>query len=99
MIFEIAEIDVTEGQEEAFVAAVSEAAPHFKAAKGCHSLKLARSIEMPSRFRLIVGWETVDNHMVDFRESPGFSAWRALASPFFAAPPRVEHVAYTLEAF
>jgi hypothetical protein len=30
--------------------------------------------------------------MVDFRQSAGFQEWRALASPFFEAPPSVEHV-------
>jgi quinol monooxygenase YgiN len=99
MIYEIAQIDVIEGQENDFVAAVAQAAPHFQSAKGCHSFKLARSIELPSRFRLIVGWETVDDHMVEFRGSPGFAAWRTLASPFFASPPSVEHVEYVVESF
>ena len=92
MILEIAEIDVLEGRESGFIEAVSAAAPHFHAAEGCLSLKLARSIEYPSRFRLIVGWRSVNDHMQGFRGSEGFAAWRALASPFFAAPPRVEHV-------
>jgi len=99
MIHEIAEIDVTPGSEEAFEAAVAAAAPHFRAAKGCRSLKLHRSIEMPSRYRLVVEWDSVDDHIVSFRESDGFQQWRALASPHFAAAPRVEHVSKVLDAF
>ena len=37
---------------------------------------------------------TMENHTVDFRESPAFQEWRALVGPYFAVPPAVEH--YTL---
>jgi hypothetical protein len=39
----------------------------------------------------MIEWETLDNHIVDFRNSPAFLEWRAIVSPFFAAPPAVEH--------
>lgn len=99
MIFEIAEIEAKPGAEAALEAAVAEAAPLFKRAKGCHSLKLERVIERPSFYRLVVGWETVEDHMVHFRESADFQEWRRLAGPHFAAPPRVEHVAVAVEGF
>jgi quinol monooxygenase YgiN len=97
MIFEIAQIEIRPGTEREFEAAVAEAAPLFEASPGCHSLKLMRSIEHPLRYRLVVGWETIEAHMVDFRQSPAFESWRALVGPFFTAPPVVEHVeeAYT----
>ncbi|WP_404478433.1 antibiotic biosynthesis monooxygenase family protein [Novosphingobium sp. BL-52-GroH] len=75
-----------------FEAAVASARPLFEAAKGFISLGLQRSIEYPERYRLVVGWTTVEAHSIDFRESADFQAWRALASPFFTAPPEVEHV-------
>ena len=99
MIHEIAEIEVTAGHEAAFEAAVTEAAPHFKAARGCRSFALDRSIEHPQRYRLMVGWDSVEDHMVHFRESTGFQAWRGLVSPYFAGPPRVEHVARVVDGF
>jgi quinol monooxygenase YgiN len=40
MIYEIAEIDISEGHTEAFEAAVAEASAQFKAARGCLSLRL-----------------------------------------------------------
>ena len=98
-IWEIAEIEVAEGREPAFEAAVAEAATHFKAARGCRSFALDRSIEYPQRYRLVVGWDSVDDHMIHFRESEGFQAWRALAGPYFVAPPRVEHVARVIDGF
>lgn len=99
MIFEIAEIEAKQGKEEELEAAVAKAAPLFQRAKGCHSFRLERTIERPSIYRLVVGWETVEHHMVDFRESEDFQEWRRLAGPYFAAPPRVEHVAIAVPGF
>jgi hypothetical protein len=36
-------------------------------------------------------WDTLEDHMVGFRESPAFAEWRALLGPHFAGPPAVEH--------
>lgn len=93
MVLEIAQIEVTPGKEAEFEAAVGKAKPLFARAKGCRSMSLQRSLEKPSRYRLFVEWETLENHTVDFRGSADFQAWRGLASPFFASPPEVEHVA------
>jgi len=98
MVTEIAHILVIEGKETAFESAVAEAAPHFQAAKGYISLNLEKGIENPLSYRLVVQWETLDNHMVDFRGSEGFAAWRALASPFFAEPPQVVHTTNVFKA-
>jgi len=99
MILEIAQIDIKPGSEAAFETAVRQAVPLFKRAKGCSAMTLARSAEMPSRYRLFVQWETLENHMVDFRESADFKEWRSLVGSYFAAPPEVEHVHETLRGF
>ena len=93
MIQELATITIDPARAADFEAAVAAARPHFEAARGYVSFALERSIESPERYRLVVGWDSVEAHMVDFRESEGFQHWRALASPFFVAPPSVEHVA------
>ena len=99
MILEIAQIDVTPGQEAAFEAGVTQAAPIFQRAKGCQGLTLQRSHERPSRYRLFVKWETLENHTVDFRESADYQEWRKLVGTYFAAPPEVEHVTEVLSGF
>ncbi len=96
---EIAEIDVVPGQESLFIQAVAEAVPLFKRAKGCLSLELRDTHEVSSRFRLMVEWETLEDHTVGFRESDDYVAWRALASKYFADVPRVEHAAQVLKGF
>ncbi|MEU6114091.1 antibiotic biosynthesis monooxygenase family protein [Streptomyces sp. NPDC047117] len=92
MVTEIARIEIRPGQEKAFEQAVSEAVPVFLAADGCEGIDLHRSVEHPTRYRLVVQWETVEHHTVTFRASEGFARWRALVGPHFAAPPEVEHV-------
>ncbi len=99
MILEIAQIDVSAGKEADFEAGVQNAVPLFKRAKGCKSMTLQRSHEKPSRYRLFVQWETLENHIVDFRESADFQEWRKLVGPYFASPPDVEHVKEVLSGF
>jgi heme-degrading monooxygenase HmoA len=99
MIFEIAEIRIKPGTQAEFEAAVSQAAPLFKRARGCHSMRLERGIETPESYRLVVGWETVEDHMVHFRESDDFQQWRQLAGGFFATAPQVCHVTTVVTGF
>ena len=91
MIFEIASIEVKEGLGESFETGVAKALPLFLRANGCRSLTLERSIETPSRYRLVVGWDTVEDHVEGFRRSDDFQEWRTLVGDTFASPPHVEH--------
>ena len=91
MITEIAQIEIKPGSEKDFEAAVEKARAAFGRAKGFQGFELHRSIENPQRYRLMVKWETLENHTVDFRGSENFAEWRALVGPHFAAPPEVEH--------
>jgi heme-degrading monooxygenase HmoA len=91
MIYEIAEITVKPGDEASFESGVAQAAPLLLRAKGCHGVSLHRVVEHPNVYRLLVRWDTVDDHLVGFRESEDFQEWRRLVSPFFAGPPVVTH--------
>jgi len=99
MFLEIAQIDVKPGTENDFEAGVNSAKPIFKRAKGCKLVTLQRSHEKPSRYRLFVQWETLENHTVDFRGSADFQEWRKLVGPYFASPPEVEHVTEVMRGF
>jgi len=52
---------------------------------------MTRGVESPSRFVLLVEWDSVEAHDVNFRQSERFGQWRALIGPYFAGPPLVEH--------
>jgi len=90
MTLEIAIIDVTEGEEDAFVASFGRGRQVIAASEGCRSVRMTRGVESPSRFVLLVEWDSVDAHDA-FRAGDRFGAWRGHVGPHFAAPPVVEH--------
>ena len=100
MVYEIAEIHVKPGTEKEFEAAVQKAVPLFQRSRGCRSMELQRTLETPTKYRLVVGWEALDDHMVHFRGAPEFQEWRKLVGPFFqSGPPVVDHTQVALKGF
>jgi len=91
MITEIATLTIDPSRSADFEAAVATAAPYFKSSEGCHGMSLEKVLEVPGLYNLRVLWETVDHHMVTFRNSDNFQQWRALAGPFFTEAPKVVH--------
>lgn len=91
MIIETAQIQINDGQDAAFEAALEQAKLVVAQAKGFNGLYVHRGIERPDVYLLALEWETVEDHTVGFRESDLFVQWRALIGPFFAKPPVVEH--------
>jgi heme-degrading monooxygenase HmoA len=91
MVWEIAELKIKPGEEQVFEAAAAKAVPLFKRARGCRGMQMQRSIEHPNVYRLVVDWETLEDHTVHFRGSEDFLEWRRLVGAHFAEPPAVEH--------
>ena len=92
MILEHADIRIPPGQQAAFDEAIQRGINTvISKAKGFQGYKVNKGIENPERYVLQIFWETLENHTVDFRESPAFAEWRAIVGPFFAVPPVVEH--------
>lgn len=91
MVVEIALIDVIPGQEEAFAGAYRQAHHLLTASAGCISARMTRGVETPSRFVGIVQWESVDDHLTNFRETERYDQYRDLLARYLAAPPVVEH--------
>ncbi len=99
MITEIVEIEVKPGEEAAFEAGVRKAVPLFQNFKGCLGMKLQRTIERRTKYRLFVTWETLEDHTVHFRGSGDFQEWRRLVGPYFAFAPVVEHMSVAVAGF
>ena len=92
MILEIAEIRIAPGRQAAFDEAIQRGlATVISQAKGMRGYKVNKGIESPERYVLHIFWDTLEDHTVEFRESPLFAQWRAIVGPFFATPPVVEH--------
>ena len=92
MVIEVADIQVSPGAEGAFTDAYRGVRDVLVSTPGCRSARMTRCIESPSRFVLLVEWDSVEAHEQNFRASDRFGKWRAAIGPFFAAPPHVEHV-------
>lgn len=93
MILEVAQVQITPGNEEDFVDALRTAATTilprahgflgFEAHGWC--------VERPGTFMFTIRWNTLEDHTEGFRGSDLFGEWRALIGPYFAAAPEVEH--------
>ena len=91
MILEVAILEVKPKQEQLFEVAFVEAQLIISSMKGYISHQLQKSIENPSRYILLVNWETLEDHTVGFRESTEYQKWRALLHHFYDPFPTVEH--------
>jgi heme-degrading monooxygenase HmoA len=92
MILEIADIRIAPGQQAAFDAAIQRGVETvISRARGFRGYKVNKGIESPERYILMIYWETLEDHTVEFRGGALFAEWRAIVGPFFASPPQVEH--------
>jgi heme-degrading monooxygenase HmoA len=92
MILEVAVIEVVPGAERDFADAYRGIRPVLTSTPGCRSARMTRGVESPSRFVLLVEWDSVEAHEQEFRSTDRFAKWRAAIGPFFASPPDVQHV-------
>jgi heme-degrading monooxygenase HmoA len=93
MVLEVADLAVNPASEDEFIAAFQRVKDTLASTPGCRSVRMTRGIESPSRFVLMVEWDSVEAHEQNFRATDRFTAWRAALGPHFAGLPRVEHFA------
>lgn len=91
MVLEVAVLNIRPGMAERFEVAFDEAQVILAASPGYLSHELQRCIETPSRYLLLVRWESLTDHTVGFRESEAYGRWRALLHHFYDPFPTVEH--------
>jgi heme-degrading monooxygenase HmoA len=91
VILEHAALDVIPGRETDFEAAFAEARTIIAAMPGFVWLRLARGIERPGSYLLLVEWERLEDHTVGFRGSEAYERWRSLLHHFYDPFPTVEH--------
>lgn len=91
MVEEIIILQVKEGRETEFIEAVKQVKGIMEAAKGYGGSELRRCVEEPNRFMINITWETMDNHLVDFKESAGFTEMKEILAPFYLYRPVGKH--------
>ena len=99
MILEIGVLKVRPELEAEFLKNVAEGVALFRRAKGCRGMEVRSSPEAPGEYRLLVLWETLDNHLVDFRNSPDLLEWRRLTVHCYAEPPDIKNWAVAVDGF
>jgi heme-degrading monooxygenase HmoA len=97
MILEAAILDVIPGREKEFEETFVQASPIIAGMKGYISHQLQHCIEAPSRFLLLVQWDTLESHTMGFRGSPEYQEWKKLLHPFYDPFPVVQHYELILE--
>lgn len=92
MILEVADIQIEPGRQADFEAAAHHGlSTVFPKAKGFQGYEVRPSIESSERYLLLLRWDTLEDHTVGFRQSPGFAEWRAIVASYFVKAPFVEH--------
>jgi len=91
MILEVAILKIKPEDSAKFEAAFLQAEKIVASIPGYVAHELERCIESRGRYHLLIRWESIDAHLVNFRQSPKFQQWRELIGGFFAEPPLVEH--------
>jgi len=93
MILEVAILDVIPGQETQFQADFQQAQNIISGIPGYLGHKLQRCLERPSRYLLLVQWQTLEDHVQGFRQSPQYQQWKTLLHHYYDPFPTVEHYA------
>ncbi|KAI9133859.1 antibiotic biosynthesis monooxygenase [Acaryochloris sp. CCMEE 5410] len=93
MILEVAILDVIPGREDQFQADFQQAQHIIAAMPGYLGHELQRCIEQPSRYLLLVHWQTLEDHVQGFRQSPQYQQWKTLLHHYYDPFPTVEHYA------
>ncbi|ADT89134.1 antibiotic biosynthesis monooxygenase [Vibrio sp. Vb2880] len=91
MILEVAVLDVKPEQEAQFEQSFAQAQQIIASMAGYVSHQLQRCMENPSRYILLVNWQTLEAHTEGFRQSAEYQQWRALLHHFYDPFPTVEH--------
>ncbi|RTZ18005.1 antibiotic biosynthesis monooxygenase [Vibrio aquaticus] len=91
MILEVAILDVKPNLEAEFEQNFAKAQTIISSMKGYVSHQLQRCIENPSRYILLVNWQTLEDHEQGFRQSAEYQEWKALLHHFYDPFPTVEH--------
>ncbi len=91
MILEVAVLNIKQGFSKEFEQTFAQASPIISKTKGYCSHELKKCIEKENQYILLVNWETLKNHEVDFRQSPDYQEWRKLLHHFYEPFPKVLH--------
>jgi len=97
MILEVAVLNVLPEKTDEFEASFNIAKDIISSMKGWLGIQLQQCLEVPSRYILLVKWETREDHTIGFRESDLYQEWKKLLHHYYSPFPVVEHYSLKIE--
>lgn len=91
MILEVATMKIKPERIGDFEMAFPRAAAVSASTPGYISHELQRCIEAKGKYFYIIRWESIEAHMVNFRQSPRRDEFRKILGEFWAEPNFTEH--------
>ena len=97
MILESAYLIVRKGETVNFEHDFKIASQYINTIDGYITHSLRRCLEQQNKYLLLVEWETLENHTVDFRESKAYLKWKEILHHYYEPFPTVEHFELVFE--
>ncbi len=94
MILEVAILNIIKGTEQNFERDFKIASQYISSIDGYINHTLKKCMEVECKYILLVNWENLENHTVDFRLSEQYNEWKKLLHHYYEPFPVVEH--YTM---
>ena len=91
MILELAPLQIRTGRSVEFEAAFQRAQIFIAQVPGYISHELQRCVERPGEYVLLVRWQSLEAHEVNFRGSAEYQEWKRLLHHFYDPFPVVSH--------
>jgi len=91
MILEVAILNIRPGQTGEFEKSFKQASAIISSIDGYISHSLKRCLEDRNKYILLVNWETLESHTINFRKSERYAEWKSLLHHFYDPLPTVEH--------
>ncbi|MCG6134789.1 MAG: antibiotic biosynthesis monooxygenase [Nostoc sp. LLA-1] len=91
MILEAVMLNIKPGLEDDFELAFKKASSIISSTKGYLSHELHKCIEAQGKYLLLVKWDSLAAHTVEFRGSAEYQEWKKLLHHFYEPFPTVEH--------
>jgi heme-degrading monooxygenase HmoA len=90
MVIERSELPIEPDRTRDFEQAFGAVEHQLRGAPGCLGTRLSRGIESPSKYLLLIEWQSVEAHKA-FTQAHNFTIFRDSIAPFFAGKPATEH--------
>ena len=91
MILEIAVLNVIPGKEKQFETDFAIAGQYISSINGYIKHSLSKCIEQESKYILLVEWQNLEDHTINFRQSAQYQEWKKLLHHYYDPFPVVEH--------